>query len=57
MVETDASGFAAACIISQLFGIGPDARWHPIAFYSRKFIPAEVHYDTYDQELLAIVLA
>ena len=57
MVETDASGFAAICIISQLFGIGPDAWWHPIAFYLQKFIPIEVYYDIYNQELLAIVLA
>ena len=56
-VETDASGFAAAGIISQLFGAAANARWHPIAFYSKKFTPAEVNYDTHDQELLAIVLA
>jgi hypothetical protein len=56
-IETDASGFAAGCILSQLFGKDVDARWHPVAFYSRKFIPAEVNYDVHDQELLAIVLA
>lgn len=56
-VEIDASVFAAAAIISQLFGTGADAKWHPIAFYSRKFTPAERNYNTHNQELLAIVLA
>jgi transposase InsO family protein len=52
MVETDASAFAAGAILSQLEG---DGRWHPIAFWSRKFIPAEMNYKVHDQELLAIV--
>lgn len=34
IVETDASKFAIGGILSQLFGHGPDARWHPIAFFS-----------------------
>ncbi|KAF4306721.1 hypothetical protein GTA08_BOTSDO05973 [Botryosphaeria dothidea] len=53
-VETDASGFALGACLSQ-----PDdqGRWHPIAFYSRKFTPAELNYDTHDKELLAIVSA
>jgi hypothetical protein len=57
MVETDASGFALAGIISQLFGEGADARWHPIAFYSKKMSEVECRYETHDSELLAIVLA
>jgi len=28
---------------------------HPIAFHSRKFSPAELNYDIYDKEMLAIV--
>ncbi len=32
-------------------------QWHPVAFFSRKMIPAETRYKTYDQELLAIVEA
>jgi transposase InsO family protein len=51
-LEADASGFALACILSQLFANGA---WHPIAFYSRKLKDAETRYETYDQELLAIV--
>ena len=53
-VETDASGFALAGILSQLF---EDQKWHPIAFWSRKMMPAEQNYETHDQELLAIVMA
>ena len=52
-VETDASSYALAGILSQLF----DSEWHPIAFWSRKIIPAERNYETHDQELLAIVSA
>ncbi len=32
-------------------------QWHPVAFFSRKMIPAETRYDTHDQELQAIVEA
>jgi hypothetical protein len=55
--ETDASAFAVAGVISQLFGTGSDKKWHPIAFYSRKLSPSEKNYQTHDSELLAIVLA
>jgi hypothetical protein len=54
-VETDASAFAAAAILSQL--VEETGQWHPVAFWSRKFIPAERNYETHDQELLAIVAA
>jgi Reverse transcriptase (RNA-dependent DNA polymerase)/RNase H-like domain found in reverse transcriptase/Integrase zinc binding domain/Chromo (CHRromatin Organisation MOdifier) domain len=57
LVETDASGFAVAGTISQLFGEEADARWHPIAFYSKKMTAVECRYETHDTELLAIVLA
>ena len=30
-------------------------QWHPVAFFSQKMIPAETRYETYDEELLAIV--
>lgn len=51
-IETDASNFAMAGIISQ-----PDkeGRYHPVAFWSRKFTDAERNYGTPDQELFAIV--
>jgi hypothetical protein len=31
--------------------------WHPIAFWSRKIIPAEKNYKTHDRKLLAIIAA
>lgn len=51
-IETDASNFAMAGILSQ-----PDrrGRYHPIAFWSRKFTDTERNYGTPDQELFAIV--
>jgi hypothetical protein len=57
-LETDASGSAAGAVISQLYDRdGEDGQWHPVAFWSRKLIDAEKNYETYDQELLAIVEA
>ena len=53
-VETDASDFALGAILSQLC---EDNRWHPIAFHSRNFQPAEVNYDVHDKEMTAIVAA
>ena len=53
-LETDASDFALGAILSQLC---EDNRWHPIAFHSRKFQPAEVNYDVHDKEMTAIVAA
>ena len=54
-VETDASVYAMGGILSQLVPSPDTSCWHPVAYYSRKFIPAEVNYETHDQELLAIV--
>ena len=53
-IETDASGYAIGGILSQLTSEG---RWHPVAFFSRKIIPAETRYETHNGELLAIVEA
>src|SRR5882724_224993 len=51
VVETDASDYAIAAIISQ---ISPDdGNIHPIAFYSHSMQPAELNYEIYDKELLA----
>ena len=52
VVETDGSEYAIAAILSQI-------DWttnllHPIAFHSRSMSPAELNYDIYDKELLAI---
>jgi hypothetical protein len=51
-VETDASNEGMAGILSQ-----PDDhdRYHPVAFWSKKFTGAELNYGTPDQELFAIV--
>ncbi len=55
-IETDASDYAISRIFSQLTS-DDLGRWHPIAFFSRKMIPAETRYETHDGELLAIVKA
>jgi hypothetical protein len=34
-----------------------EKKFHPFAFYFRKILLAEVNYDIYDKELLAIVTA
>ena len=51
-MKTDASDYAISMCISQ-----PDSegRLRPVAFYSRKMIPAELNYEIHDKELLAIV--
>ena len=56
VMETDASGHAVAGILSQyksedvLKADGKEASSlrHPIAFWSRKMIPAEMNYQTHD---------
>src|SRR5436309_5093676 len=59
-LETDASGYAIAGILSQPVDTQAtsksSAHWHPVAFWSRKMIPAEHNYKTHDQELLVIVM-
>jgi hypothetical protein len=60
LVETDASGFAIAAIISQQVADSEDSsksHWHPVAFFSRKMTDVESRYETHDGELLAIVMA
>jgi hypothetical protein len=54
IMETNASDFALGAILSQ-FGI--DGLLHPVAFYSRKLTSAEINYQVYDKELLAIITA
>ena len=54
-VETDASKFAIRGILSQLFGASTDAKWHPVAFYSRKLSPVKQRYKVYNSELIAVV--
>jgi hypothetical protein len=53
IVEADASDYAQGGVISQR---DPEnGELHPITFYSRKFNPAELNYEIYDKEMLAIV--
>jgi hypothetical protein len=52
-VETDTSDYAAAAILSQ---INPSDNFlHPLAYFSRSMTPAELNYEIYDKELLAIL--
>jgi transposase InsO family protein len=51
--ETDASDLAMGGAALQ----ERDGKWHPIAYYSKKFSQAEERYDVHDKELLAIVSA
>ena len=51
-IETDASDLAKAGILSQY---EPDKRWHPLAFYNKRFLLAELNYDVHDKEMVVIV--
>ena len=52
-MEVDASGYAIGGTLSQL----QDGKWKAIAFISRVMTPAEINYDIYNKELLAIIYA
>jgi hypothetical protein len=52
-VETDSSDFALGGVLSQKFE--DDGKIHPVAFFSKKLSPAELNYEIYDKEMLAIV--
>jgi hypothetical protein len=51
-VECDASDWVYSGILSQE---NDEGVLHPVAFFSKKMIPAELNYEIYDKELLAIV--
>jgi hypothetical protein len=51
-IEVDASGFTLGGVLSQHH---PDGKWHPVTFISRVMSPAELNYNIYDKELLAIM--
>jgi transposase InsO family protein len=53
-IAADASDFAIGCMLSQIDDEGNDC---PIAFVSRKLLPAETRYPTTEKEALAIVFA
>jgi len=51
-VETDSSDYVASGILSQK---DDEGILHPVAFFSKKLVPAECNYEIYDKELLAII--
>ncbi|MBW0480044.1 hypothetical protein O181_019759 [Austropuccinia psidii MF-1] len=53
IVETNASDYAFGAVLSQV----NDSGKHPIAFDSRKRLPAEMNYEIHDKELLGIFWA
>ena len=53
-IESDVLDEATGATISQK---DDEGHLHPIAYMSRKFTPAELNYQIYDKELMAIVLA
>jgi hypothetical protein len=52
IIEVDASDFAYGGVLSQY---DDDGVLHPCAFVSKKFSAAELNYEIYDKEMLAIV--
>ncbi|CEJ95270.1 Putative Pol-like protein [[Torrubiella] hemipterigena] len=52
ILETDSSGYVTGGALSQK---GDDGLWRPVAFFSKKNIPAECNYPIHDKELLAII--
>ncbi|CEP13212.1 hypothetical protein [Parasitella parasitica] len=54
IIETDASDYALGAVCSQA---DSDGVAHPVAFFSRKLLPAEQNYQVYDKELSAIIAA
>ena len=54
-IKIDVSDYALDVILSQL--TLNSGQWHPVAFFSKKMIPAEIRYKTHDQDLLALVEA
>ena len=52
-LTTDASDLGVGAVLEQRVG----QRWAPLAFFSRKFTPAQAKYSAFDKELLAVHLA
>jgi len=45
-IETVACDLCKAGILSQF---EPDRRWHPLSYYNKRFLPAELNYDVHDK--------
>ena len=54
-IETDASSYAIGGFHSQI--TSETRKWHPVAYYLLKMIPAETRYKTHNIKLLAIAEA
>jgi hypothetical protein len=54
VVETDAFTLIVTGVLSQL---DDDDILHPVAYFSRKHSLAEIHYEIFNKELLAIIRA
>ena len=52
-LETDALDGVVARVLSQK---QLDGEWHPVAYYSKTMVKAELNYPIHDKEMLAIVL-
>lgn len=52
VIECDCSDYALGAVLSQ---IGPDGLLHPIAYFSRSLLGAEINYEIFDKELTALV--
>ena len=52
ILESDSSNFTTGGVLSQ---IGDDGELHPVAFFSKKLNTAEINYEIYDKELLAVI--
>lgn len=52
VVESDASDYVSSGVLSQYDNNGV---LHPVAYFSKKMLPAECNYEIYDKELLAII--
>ena len=64
-IETDTLSYTIGGVLSQLtvdhltsdYLTSDQGQWHPVAYFSRKMIPAESRYKTHNSEHLAIVEA
>lgn len=59
LVETDASDYAIGAVLSQFpsSDTSDPSSTRPVAFFSKRLLPAEVNYSVHDKELFAIVSA
>jgi len=51
-IGRDASDLCKAGMLSKY---EPDRRWHPLSYYNKRFLPAELNYDVQDKEMVVIV--